>query len=187
MVGGVAVPVGGVWRGRLPDRGAVAAAGGMAAEVLADVPHGMRGAALEGRLGRAVTALRVGDLVGAARELGGAGPGLTPAGDDVLAGVLLGARARWGAAVQPMLEAAAAAARTHEIAAAFLAWAARGQSIAPAHDLLGALASGDGPAAERALGALLRWGATSGGDLALGLRLGLCELAAPRIAVLASG
>jgi len=115
--------------------------------------------------------LAAGDLTRAAEVLGGRGAGLTPAGDDVLAGILLSAATLWGPT--PSAADAAKAARTNDIAAAFLHWAARGQSIAPVHDLLHALACDDAAAARQALAALRSFGASSGSDLAYGLTLGL--------------
>jgi hypothetical protein len=113
------------------------------------------------------------DLTAAAARLGGRGPGLTPAGDDLLAGLLVVARVRGGAEAEPRLRAVADAVTTTPIARAFLAWAARGQSIAPVHDLLEAIARGDRRAAERALDRLQSVGASSGAFLAAGLALGV--------------
>ena len=109
--------------------------------------------------------------------LAGRGPGLTPAGDDVLAGLLLVLAIAGRDRAE--LERAAAAARTHAISRAFLLWAARGQSVAPVHHLLAALAGGDGVAAERHRSAVAALGQTSGADVLLGLRLGLGALAGP--------
>jgi hypothetical protein len=108
--------------------------------------------------------------------LGGWGPGLTPAGDDLLAGVLLVARVVGGPAAEEDLRAVAAEVRTTEVARAFLVWAARGQSIAPAHEWLAAVAAGDGVGARRALERLHRVGADSGRSLAAGLALGVGQL-----------
>lgn len=107
------------------------------------------------------------DLVDLAARLGGRGPGLTPEGDDVLAGALLAARAARGPALEPELRAIAASVRTTEVAAAYLAWAARGQCIEPAHDWLTARDPRD---RERAEERLRRIGATSGEALLSGLR-----------------
>ncbi|GAA3235548.1 hypothetical protein GCM10017691_32980 [Pseudonocardia petroleophila] len=115
--------------------------------------------------GRGVRALR--DL---AARLGGRGPGLTPEGDDVLAGALLATRAVAGPSVEPELREIAASVRTTEVAAAFLAWAARGQCIAPAHDRLTATDDHARRSAERRLRAI---GASSGAALLRGLRWGL--------------
>jgi hypothetical protein len=114
-----------------------------------------------------------GDLEGVALRVGGRGPGLTPAGDDVLAGILLAdavGRDRWG--IRRRRDVAATVATTG-ISRAFLAWAARGQSIEPVHRLLDALARGDSGAGRRALRSLGEIGASSGLDLAFGLAVGL--------------
>jgi hypothetical protein len=110
------------------------------------------------------------DLPQLCRVLGGLGPGLTPSGDDALAGILLAARLRWPEA-EAYLVGLATQVDTHEIARAFLIWAARGQSIEPVHRLLheGTASLGGAEAAA----ALLAVGHTSGADLALGLHLGL--------------
>lgn len=123
--------------------------------------------------------LRAGRLEEVAALLGGRGEGLTPAGDDLVAGVLVVARLRWGPAAQERLLAVAGAVETTEVAGAFLAWAARGQCIAPVHDLLVALAAGDGTAGDRALRRLRAIGASSGRHLAAGLALGLAQI--PRV------
>ncbi len=113
------------------------------------------------------------DLTGLAARLGGRGPGLTPAGDDVLAGVLLAARARCGPSAEPELSAVAASICTTEPALAFLAWAARGQCIEPAHTVLLALTRRDEARAHAAATRLVTIGASSGAALLAGLRLGL--------------
>lgn len=111
------------------------------------------------------------DVADAAGRLGGRGPGLTPEGDDVLAGLLLVARAGGGTAVEDDLVAVARAVPTTAVASAFLLWAARGQCIAPAHDALGHLVgSAPDPGAPARLTAV---GASSGAALLAGLRLGL--------------
>jgi hypothetical protein len=106
----------------------------------------------------------------------------------VLAGWLLWRRALLGPAAEPALLAAAAASRTNDVAAAFLHWAARGQSLQPAHDVLGAASKGACEAARRAARVLGAVGHTSGADLCLGLAWGAeGELAAsegPRPAAL---
>lgn len=126
------------------------------------------------------------DLDELAAVLGGRGPGLTPAGDDVLAGVLLVARILGGPAVEARLRRVAEAVPTTEVARAFLRWAAQGQSIAPVHDWLLGLAAGDDPAARRALARLHAIGADSGRSLAAGLAVGLASVGAvqlPRSAI----
>ncbi|MCE3552713.1 DUF2877 domain-containing protein [Pseudonocardia sp. RS11V-5] len=111
------------------------------------------------------------DVREVAALIGGRGPGLTPAGDDVLAGLLLVARARGGPAVEDELLACVAAVATTTLAAAFLGWAARGESIAPAHEALGHLVGHhEDPGSAARLAAT---GASSGEALLLGLRLGV--------------
>jgi len=111
----------------------------------------------------------------AADRLVGLGPGLTPAGDDVLAGTLAALHLFGG----PPLRVRAAG-RTTTLSAALLACAARGEVLAQAATLLRALA-GDGAPALAAL-TLTRVGHTSGRDLAAGLLLGAGATAAgPRV------
>lgn len=105
-------------------------------------------------------ASETGDLTAACRLLGGLGPGLTPSGDDALAGMLLAARLQRPGDEDDLVRLADTVA-THEISLAFLRWAARGQSVEPVHRLL----LGD----PRAGAELLALGHTSGADLALGL------------------
>lgn len=116
-----------------------------------------------------------GDLGSAAAVLGGRGRGLTPAGDDVLAGLLVIAAA-WGVGSPAEREHAAALSRTNHIAASFLRWAARGECITPVHDLLTATAAGNRPTTRHAAARLRAIGASSGADLAYGLTLGLRHL-----------
>lgn len=122
-------------------------------------------------------------IEGVAMGLLGLGPGLTPSGDDVLAGfvaamVLLSARLSvdglsreevglWIAALAPS--------RTTRLSAALLAYAARGEVAEQLGDLLMALASPieATKAVLHAADGLLQFGATSGGDTLLGVLLGL--------------
>jgi hypothetical protein len=115
--------------------------------------------------------LRSSGLAGAAAVLAGRGAGLTPTGDDILAGLLLVARAA-DAASEVALVALAREARTHDISRAFLEQAARGRSLAAVHDLFGACAAGDTGAAREARRRLYGVGASSGLDLAYGLLVG---------------
>jgi Protein of unknown function (DUF2877) len=180
---GLALPLVGpdvaLWRGALPPHDLVGAAParGLAVEALAAArPSALWEAPLAGTARRAAAAVADGDLAGAAAELGGLGPGLTPAGDDVLAGLLLAARARFGPCAEVRLLAVAGSVATTDLAAAFLRWAARGQHVAPAHDLLVAAARGDGRGAAAAVTRLGAFGSSSGADVAYGLRLGLDAL-----------
>lgn len=103
-----------------------------------------------------------------ALELIGRGPGLTPSGDDVLAGLLLGARAfgvrldRLAAAVDLQADA-----RTTALSARLLRHAIDGECVPEVATLLAALPAGC--AACPAVGAVLRLGHTSGAALAHGI------------------
>jgi hypothetical protein len=112
------------------------------------------------------------DLASAAAALAGRGAGLTPAGDDVLAGLLLVARMRAGPSAETRLVALARRCRTHDISRAFLVEAARGRSVAALHDLLTAGAAGNIALARQARDRLARLGHTSGLDLAYGVLAG---------------
>ncbi len=137
-----------------------------AAALLATLPPGATG--LGGLPAAAVAAGLAGGDAGPALGQLGRGPGLTPAGDDVIAGALA-ALALLGApdpaAVGAVLAAAAGA--TTLLSAALLRCAARGQVPPQAAGLLGALC-GTG-AVGPALEALLAVGATSGAALAQGI------------------
>ncbi|HTK65355.1 MAG TPA: DUF2877 domain-containing protein [Pseudonocardia sp.] len=106
-----------------------------------------------------------------ARAWGGRGPGLTPYGDDLLAGALLATRARRGPAAALELSALASAVSTTAVAAAFLRWAALGQCIEPAHAWLGAVADRDQAGMARAAARLSAIGASSGHGLLTGMTL----------------
>jgi hypothetical protein len=105
---------------------------------------------------------------GAAR-LAGLGNGLTPAGDDFLAGVMLRA---WLAHPAPqsfcgaIVEAAAP--RTTTLSAAFMRAAAQGECDAAWHQLLAAMGTATDDELARAVQAVLAHGATSGADTLAG-------------------
>jgi hypothetical protein len=106
-----------------------------------------------------------------AADLLGRGPGLTPAGDDVLAGFLVGAAAFGveGGALRQAI-AVLAAARTTALSAALLWHAARGECIAELAGLAAVLTNDRGPEhAERAVSRLVSVGRSSGAAMALGL------------------
>ena len=67
-------------------------------------------------------------------------------------------------------------ARASEPSISFLVWAARGQALAPAHDLLLTAAAGRVEEATRCAALLGRVGASSGADLCLGIQLALDHL-----------
>jgi hypothetical protein len=105
-------------------------------------------------------------------SLAGLGPGLTPAGDDFLAGVLLALAeqrqqdAELGEIADLLLETAAP--RTHEISAAYLKTAHDGEAHERWHGLLGALAAGDTAAIGEAAHGVAQVGETSGADMLAG-------------------
>ncbi|MFC4590386.1 DUF2877 domain-containing protein [Sphaerisporangium corydalis] len=131
----------------------------------------------EGSLTAAITATE---------QLMGLGPGLTPSGDDMLAGVMVAlrqfgratgvARAVWLADWLAATVAFDARTRTTPISATLLHCAAQGQACAEALAVLRGLA-GHQPL-EPAVRRLLRLGHTSGADLAWGLRTGLSSVIA---------
>lgn len=130
-------------------------------------------AALAGWLAERVP-LPPGDLETAAERLLGRGPGLTPEGDDVLAGAAAAARALGPAAGLPAeavdvlvraLAPADARARTGALSATLLELAAAGALPEPAHRLLA------GAGRETALGDLRRLGASTGAAIAAGIAM----------------
>lgn len=147
-----------------------------------DVP-GIESAPL--RIG--LEARSAGGILHAARNLLGRGPGLTPEGDDYLAGALAATRllgealrserslALIAGVSAPLAELAQA--RTTTFSAALIRCALRGQVAEPAGALLRALA-GRGDVAGSHL-ALIRVGHTSGPALAAGIALGAHSLLAP--------
>ncbi|HRN50994.1 MAG TPA: DUF2877 domain-containing protein [Anaerolineales bacterium] len=107
----------------------------------------------------------------AARKLAGIGPGLTPAGDDLLLGAMYGL---W--ATQPPASALQSAEtiatvaieRTHALSAAWLAAGSRGEAAAPWHQLVAAIGTGDSAAVQSAALRILPTGHTSGADALAG-------------------
>lgn len=126
-------------------------------------------------------AIRNDDLAHAVRSLQGRGAGLTPTGDDVIAGMLLAdAWSRPGGPAQERRVALASAARTTELSRSFLRWAGRGQSIEPVHRLATVVA----PDADKfsgmdrfaaAVDVVVGVGGTSGRALLAGLGIGLVD------------
>lgn len=157
------------WQGRLPPPGSLWGC---------EVPETMREAASRSALlaapwrSRAEPAWKLiaaGDLTGAGSVLGGLGPGLTPAGDDALAGLLLVVGALGGSHAQHTSDAALGRVDTGTISMAFLRWAARGQALAPQHTVLQALAEEKPAAIAGPLTRIVRVGGSSGADLLLGM------------------
>ena len=84
--------------------------------------------------------------------------------------MLFVARLLWGATAEQHLMACLVEARASEPSISFLVWAARGQALAPAHDLLLAAAAGRvDKAGAQCLVLLGQVGASSGADLCLGV------------------
>jgi hypothetical protein len=102
-------------------------------------------------------------------ELLGLGPGLTPAGDDVLAGLLVGLHHHPGLRDPLAWEATTlASSRTTALSTALLHHAARGHSVPAATDVADALA-GHRPDLDAAVARLVAVGHSSGTALAHGL------------------
>lgn len=155
---------------RMRERGCAAAApraragaaGDAAAAVLA-----VAGRAPE-ELGPGLRALRHRRVREGVRQLAGRGDGLTPAGDDVLAGY-----AAWRhAAGTPVPVSALAAGRSSALGHAYLRCAERGELPDAGAAALAALQAGDREAAATAAHALRGWGASSGIALLWGLGAG---------------
>jgi len=124
--------------------------------------------------------LRQHGLRAAVAHLGGRGSGLTPAGDDCVAGIFLvtsllssAGAATWSASALVELTSGYG---SHEISQAFLRAAARGESIEPLHTLLASCVREDRRAAVQTVRLLDEIGHTSGRDMAYGMLVGL-ELA----------
>lgn len=124
-------------------------------------------------LERSVADLDADAAASAARRLVGLGPGLTPAGDDVLAGLLVTLHHCGDGAVRPLVDRLGAevdgyaSERTTSLSAALLRHAARGEAAAELVGVVDAL-GGHRPL-EPALSRLLRIGHSSGHDLARGV------------------
>lgn len=126
----------------------------------------------------------LGQVTAFAGRMAGLGPGLTPAGDDWLAGWLVGLRT--AAAIDPgqptlPLEAVGRAVvgsarpRTSRLSLAFLQAAADGAVTEPWHTLLAALPDADPSAIRHAAAEVMRYGATSGSDMLAGFLAAFAE------------
>jgi hypothetical protein len=115
-----------------------------------------------------------GTALASVAQLLGRGPGLTPTGDDVLAGALVALCALGSPAAAVLGDAVLAAApqATTTVSAALLTHAARGECIPQLADLVEAIAVADG-ALPRTAGALLAVGHCSGAGLLHGVLVGL--------------
>lgn len=178
-----AVTVRGVrtWR---PSRVARGVPGGVvAAAVRAVLADGCPSA--PGWLGPAVTDAVTGASVEAVRRLVGHGPGLTPSGDDAVAGALLVRRALGAAPLGGRPDPLAAAVRarldaTTAVSASLLGAALDGWATPEVVALVGAVAAGDPAGVRQALPPVLAVGHTSGGDLVAGVLAAVDALATTR-------
>ncbi len=131
--------------------------------------------ALRTRFFEGADALFSGDVGGGAKLLGGCGRGLTPSGDDFLAGVCYGLRLAgklhgvdMTRVISGMLDSAEAGGPVSEN---FLRMAGEGRPTGHMRNVLDALYTGDTARLEPAVSHLLDFGATSGADTAAGLIL----------------
>jgi hypothetical protein len=136
-----------------------------------------RAGALTGDLVQAYQQGDLGKITAYAGRLAGLGPGLTPAGDDWLAGWLVGLRAAAAMNGNPSpldLDAVgravvgSARTRTGRLSLAFLQAAADGAVAEPWHALLAALVDADQMPLRHAAAEIMRHGATSGSDMLAG-------------------
>jgi hypothetical protein len=116
-----------------------------------------------------------------ARDIAGRGPGLTPAGDDVLAGYVLARRAAapqaWRAEAAAILAVSRNA--TGEPARSLLRAAAAGEAFEPVILMLAALLGADGPSLAPSMRRLRGLGATTGTAMLTGLVCGLLASSRP--------
>lgn len=137
------------------------------AVILGNVPP------LVGELGKALSALDIDGVSFCAARIAGLGTGLTPAGDDFLAGVMLAlyAHAALPAAQKRKLLRviyAAAEGRSTRLSRAYFKAAFEGMADAHWHHLLYALTDGRVTVLREAAAEALRFGETSGLDMANG-------------------
>jgi hypothetical protein len=118
--------------------------------------------------------LATGDLHGAVAQLAGRGDGLTPAGDDALAGF---AAWRWACDAPVVLPAQ----RCAPLGRDYLRCAERGELPQPAGTTLAAIRAGDPQAAARRARGLAGWGASSGAALLWGMAVGAAQTAAGQL------
>ncbi|HEX6483907.1 MAG TPA: DUF2877 domain-containing protein [Ktedonobacteraceae bacterium] len=113
-----------------------------------------------------------------AHHLCGRGIGLTPSGDDILAGwmaagwLLYGPEPGFLSVCRQIVEVARR--QTHILSSCWLAHAAQGNAAEPVTELLHAMTGADDSRLETTIKAVLSMGATSGYDLIQGLLLACC-------------
>lgn len=153
---------------------------------LGAVAHFPRSHALIGKLIEALSNRDRRSLVAATSALAGLGPGLTPAGDDFIAGVLLAlALLRTHRPDTALAEIAdlvleAAASRTHQISAAYLRAAHAGEASERWHRLIATISAGGVEEVHAAVGAVIEIGETSGGDTLAGFIAGMDAACGPQ-------
>ena len=108
----------------------------------------------------------------------GLGPGLTPLGDDVLAGWLAAAVASRHPSLDDLRSTVALSARerTTALSATLLACAARGEGVPEFRSMLSGVASEDTDVVQQSVSLLLEVGESSGEGLVLGAQLALQSL-----------
>jgi Protein of unknown function (DUF2877) len=173
LLGGAGVSIGRVREHRPPSPPLSRGDPGAVAEATAAVLAGC--GRLPASLRPGVAALRYGRLADAVGSLAGLGEGLTPVGDDVLAGY-----AAWRAAEgRPVALTSLAAGRSSPIGHAYLRCAERGELPNAAAAVLAGIRLGSTSRVEAALPALRGWGSSSGAALAWGMAAGLLALPSP--------
>ncbi len=176
--GALLVRVGRWWDSAVPTVRPDPAAVRLAVARVVRTPGGLPADALRA-IGRVDPGVDAAGWTAAALAIVGLGPGLTPSGDDVIAGALVGLHATGRGALARRIGAALDGRlgdRTTAFSADLVRLAARGHAAGEMIRLVRALHStGPGRPAEpdRALAGLLRVGHTSGADLATGLFLTL--------------
>ena len=161
------------------DADALIARGEVLVDVVRAEPAGSFGLPPASAFAVAVGLVRA-DAHAAYRVLG-LGAGLTPAGDDIVAGVLavLAIAGRLDDSVREAVQTSART-RTTALSAALVAAAGRGEMIPQAARLLSTMAAGDPPERVTAAAhALFAVGSTSGHDLAAGMAGALRALSTP--------
>jgi len=146
---------------------------------LSGVAHFPRSHALIGGLVEALTQRNRRSLKVVTASLAGLGPGLTPAGDDFLGGVLVALALAHDHQPDALLAEIAglvvetAAPRTHEISAAYLRAAYAGEVSEAWQPLIRTVAAGDAAGIAPLVRAVMDHGATSGADTLAGFLAGL--------------
>ncbi len=134
-------------------------------------------------VGEVLTGMERGDgrrMSGGVKRLAGLGPGLTPAGDDALLGILAALHAldqeEWLIRVRPFVEELALS-HTTSLSAAWLRYALEGAFSEPWHRLAKAWAQENGSRVQEVLESIRSIGATSGYYALLGFVRGLESIA----------